>query len=71
MTVIDFLEQKGYNYKIKGKEAILDICPFCKHPHSKDRFSVNLETGAYICNRQDSCGARGVFKLDNIEKKVF
>lgn len=69
MTVIEFLDQKGYHYKIKGKEAILDICPFCKHPHSKDRFSVNLETGAYICNRQDSCGARGVFKLDNIEKK--
>lgn len=65
MTVLEYLEKQGYHFKVKGKEAILDLCPFCKHPHSKDRFLVNLETGAYICNRQDSCGAKGYFKLDN------
>lgn len=68
MTVLEYLEKQGYHFKVKGKEAILDLCPFCKHPHSKDRFLVNLETGAYICNRQDSCGAKGYFKVNSQSK---
>lgn len=70
MTVLEYLNQNGYKFQVKGKEAILDLCPFCKHENSKNRFLVNLETGAYICNRQSSCGAKGYFKLDNVESKT-
>lgn len=69
MTVLEYLNQNGYKFQVKGKEATLDLCPFCKHENSRNRFLVNLETGAYICNRQSSCGAKGYFKLDNVESK--
>jgi len=65
MNVIEYLDSKKYKYTIKGKEAYLEECPFCHHPHSKNRFLVNVETGAYICNRQNECGAKGVLKLEN------
>lgn len=64
MTVLEFIESKGWKYKLisGGKEVTLETCPFCGDNHW--RFNVNLETGKYICNRQSSCGAKGVFKLD-------
>lgn len=67
MNVIEYLDSKKYKYKIKGKEAVLEECPFCHHIHSKNRFLVNVETGVYICNRQNECGAKGVLKLDKTE----
>lgn len=66
MTVIEFLDKKGWKYVIKGDEALVETCPFCGH---KNEFNVNIKTGAYICNRQNNCGARGFFKLDNFETK--
>lgn len=69
MTITEYLDSKGYKYTVKGKEAYLEECPFCHHPHSKNRFLVNIETGAYICNRQNECGAKGVLKLDNTSNK--
>lgn len=66
MTVVEFLDSKGWKYKIHGKEANLETCPFCGDNHY--RFNVNLETGQYICNRQNNCGAKGVFKLGNETK---
>ena len=65
MTVLEFLDSKGWKYVIKGDEAHLEECPFCHH---KDRFNVNIKTGAYICNRQNNCGAKGFFKLDGSKK---
>lgn len=67
MTVVEFLDSKGWKYKIHGKEANLETCPFCGDSHY--RFNVNLETGQYICNRQNNCGAKGLFKLGNETKK--
>lgn len=67
MTVIEFIESKGWKYKISGKEAHLETCPFCGN--SNWRFNVNVETGQYICNRQSSCGAKGVFKINGENKK--
>lgn len=69
MTVLDFIESKGWKYKLSssGKEATLETCPYCHDNHW--RFNVNLETGQYICNRQNNCGAKGVFKLDKKENK--
>lgn len=69
MTVLEYIESKNWKYKLisGGKEATLETCPFCGDNHW--RFNVNLETGKYICNRQSSCGAKGVFKLDKKENK--
>lgn len=69
MTVLEFIESKGWKYKLSssGKEATLETCPYCHDNHW--RFNVNLETGQYICNRQNNCGAKGVFKLDKKESK--
>lgn len=69
MTVLEFIESKGWKYKLtsNGKEATLETCPYCHDNHW--RFNVNLETGQYICNRQNNCGAKGVFKLDKKENK--
>ncbi len=67
MTVLEFLDSKGWKYTVKGKEAHLEYCPYC---HAKNRFNVNIETGAYICNRQNSCGAKGTFKLDKTTVKT-
>lgn len=69
MTVLEYIESKNWKYKLisGGKEATLETCPFCGDNHW--RFNVNLETGKYICNRQSSCGAKGLFKLDKKENK--
>lgn len=69
MTVLEFVQKKGWEYKIQGKEVHLKECPYCHDTNW--RFNINLETGAYICNRQSSCRARGVFNLDNnaVDKK--
>lgn len=68
MTMIEFLDSFGIPYKFKGDEAVFELCPFCKHEHSKNRFLVNTKTGAYICNRQNSCGVKGNFKWDSLPK---
>ncbi|MGL5723324.1 toprim domain-containing protein, partial [Cetobacterium sp.] len=67
MTVLEYINSKGWEYKLHGKEALLKECPFCG---GKDRFNVNIETGQYICNRQNSCGAKGTFKLGDNKKSV-
>ena len=47
----------------KGNEIIARYCPFCNGgaSHDKKTFSINKETGAYICHR-GSCGAKGGYK---------
>lgn len=67
MTVLEYIHSKGWEYKLHGKEATLKECPFCG---GKDRFNVNIENGQYICNRQNSCGAKGTFKLGDNKKSV-
>lgn len=55
------LRRHGVNYRLAGggKEAVAP-CPKCGSSREKPRsWSVNLETGVFICNRQESCGWAG------------
>lgn len=70
MNIVEYLNSKNYNFKIKGDEAYLSECPFCHDKNSHWRFLVNIKTGAYICNRQDNCGAKGYIKLPK-EKEII
>ena len=47
-------------YKIKGNELIPILCPFCGGGDHKDKetFSINLNTGKYLCHR-GSCAVHG------------
>lgn len=65
IDVLEFVKQKGWEYTIHGKELNMD-CPFCG---GKKRFNINMETGAYICNRQNNCGAKGFFKETSTSHK--
>lgn len=55
--ILGYLRQKGYSYRLRGNEAVLN-CPFCGD--KEHHFAVNMETGAFNCMR-GSCGARGSF----------
>ena len=46
--------------KIRGKELVFCLCPYCTGGgnHDKDTFSINTETGQFECKRS-SCGAKG------------
>lgn len=61
MTVREYLQRKGINYKeihnASGSQAIFP-CPNCG---DATKFGINLDTGAYQCMRANSCGFRGSF----------
>ena len=44
----------------KGDEYIFETCPFCKggSSHEKNKFSINIKTGQYKCQRS-KCNAEG------------
>lgn len=60
MTDVEtYLTRKGLNYKVRGGEAIAP-CPECGGGKKAEKcWSINLETGAFICNRQNHCGWKG------------
>ena len=60
MNIVSYLDSKEINYKLVsgGHEATFS-CPSCGG--SPGKFSVNTETGAYICFL-GSCGIRGSVK---------
>jgi twinkle protein len=60
MTVSEYLNRKGLQYKRKGEEAQMN-CPFCAPPDTEKKFSVNLTNGAFNCLHLNRCGSRGSF----------
>ena len=56
----DFVRSMGYQYKVAGRELVLNICPYCHGGKSAERFkfSINLDTGLFNCKRA-SCLASG------------
>lgn len=55
------LLRHGVSFRLSGggKEAVAP-CPRCNSSREKPRsWSVNLETGVFLCNRQESCGWAG------------
>lgn len=63
-----FKEEDAYNFakhinattSVKGRELIFKECPYCKGKGTgnRNKFSINLDTGAFNCLRA-SCGAHG------------
>lgn len=63
ITVREYLNKKGYQYKEtqrpSGLNAIMS-CPYC-HSNKEQSFAINLEHGAFKCFRENNCGVSGSF----------
>lgn len=54
-----FASERGIKTTQRGDELIFKTCPYCGAiSNKKDKFAINLKTGAFNCLRA-SCGARG------------
>ena len=65
MNIIEYLEDKGIEYKTRGKNVsqgwIGINCPFCPDGDPSNHLGIHLQTGIISCWR---CGAKGsIFKL--------
>ena len=62
MEIREYLYSKGFQWTEKnrngGTEAVMN-CPFCDDKQKK--FAVSLDTGAFLCYHQNSCGMKGSF----------
>jgi twinkle protein len=58
MSVREYLQKKHFDYKESGSEAVMN-CPFCEDKEKK--FAINLNTGAFHCFHENSCGKKGSF----------
>jgi len=54
MTALEYIQSKGFEYRIQGKEAVLKTCPFCGDP--KSHFYMDPDEGKYFCHH---CQERG------------
>ena len=74
MNVLEYIQSKNYNYRLKGNEAIFN-CPFCGDTENK--FAINIITGAYNCLHSNRCGVAGKsieslkYKLGDIVKRDY
>ena len=61
MEIKQYLSAKGFEYTVKhrpsGENAIMN-CPFCGDD-TKQKFAINLHTGAFKCMRENHCGVQG------------
>ncbi|MHA2220348.1 MAG: hypothetical protein ACXACY_31100 [Candidatus Hodarchaeales archaeon] len=55
-TVLDYVEEKGFEYRISGDEVILKRCPYCNNSNWK--FYINSKTRLFLCFRA-SCAVKG------------
>ena len=62
MDEIEFVEKHLGEYKLKGNEINVKICPFCGSPKRSNhyKFFINMEKHTFICHR-GSCGSKGTF----------
>lgn len=61
MTVQELIDKHLSPYRRSGRNEVRSqVCPFCNGGDSQDEytFSVNIDTGAYLCYR-GSCSAKG------------
>jgi twinkle protein len=58
--VTDYLDRKGFSYRIEGAEAKLN-CIFCSPPDTEQKFNINVETGLWRCWHSNRCGKSGTF----------
>jgi twinkle protein len=59
ISIKDYLNRKGYQFKLRGNEIILN-CPFCGDTEKK--LAINSSTGAWNCLRLNNCGLKGSFR---------
>ena len=63
ITPVQLADRYLGEYRIKGDEINVKICPFCQ-PQKKDnfwKFYLNKNTGVYDCKRDKKCGESGSF----------
>lgn len=48
MTVQDYIESKGWDFKRRGQEIILRECPFCG---AADHFYLEAQEGKFLCHK--------------------
>jgi Replicative DNA helicase len=80
LSVSEYLHRKGFQYKRRGEEALLQ-CPFCPEVDREKKFSINLSSGLFQCFHKNKCGVSGSFyefqvrlgdkPVSNKEKDVF
>lgn len=54
--ILQFLDRKGWKYKISGDQAVLQICPFCKDGGGT-HFYISLANGMHYCHKCDAKGS--------------
>jgi twinkle protein len=54
MTAFEYIQSKGLEYRIQGKEAVLKTCPFCGDP--KSHFYMSQDEGLFQCHK---CSEKG------------
>lgn len=54
--VLDYIEEKGWEYRISGDELIIKDCPYCGKRDWK--FYINQKTRLFLCFHA-SCGKKG------------
>ena len=62
MTVKNYLDQKGFEYREISNSSGLQANMACPKCGDKNTFSISLTNGAYNCLRLNKCGIRGSFK---------
>jgi twinkle protein len=54
MTAIEYLQAKGFEYRLQSGQAVLKTCPFCGD--QKSHFYMDQDEGAFYCHK---CQERG------------
>lgn len=58
-NIENLLDRHGVTFRVHGREAIAR-CPQCQSGGKRElTWSVNIDTGTFICNRANHCGWRG------------
>lgn len=75
--LFDFLRQIGRSYRQRGKETVLDNCPFCEQGRKErsEHFSFRTDTGQFNCVKCNTKGNLITFKrelgYEPFEYKVY
>ena len=54
MTAMEYIQSKGFEYRMQSGQIVLKVCPFCKD--QKKHFYVDQKDGVFFCHK---CQERG------------
>ncbi len=72
MTVVEYLQVKGFEYRMQSGQAVLKTCPFCGD--QKSHFYMDQDEGAFYCHKCNERGNLITLKKhygDNEERKAM